>query len=103
MDKAMKYIQIAPKREHCRVEGGKISGWMPIGHDRGVLYTYQAPEHMHFVKAEYKLALDAFCTAIALASKRWQVEEALNAHFGNIEGTFEIQDCHVNPYANERN
>lgn len=99
MDKTVKTIQIAPHREDCRVNGGTITGWMPHYNGGGVLYTYKAPEHMHFVAGEEKLAVDAFCAAIAMASKRYQVEDALNAHFGNINGTFEIQDCPVNPYS----
>lgn len=97
----MKYIQIAPNREDCRVEGGTIRGWMPDGRGGGILYTYQAPEHMHFVESEIPLAVNAFCEAIFLASKRWQVEEVLNAHFGNIKGTFEIQDCPKNPFSHD--
>ena len=99
----MKTIQISPKKEDCRIEGGKITGWMPLYNGGGVLYTYQAPENMQFEQSDMDAAMKAFRAAIALSDRRWQVEDALNAQFGDIKGEFKIQDCPVNPYANERN
>lgn len=97
----MTAIQISPNKEDCRCEGGRIQGWMPRYEGGGILYTYQAPEHMKFKEQDRSLAIDAFRAAIALASKRYQVEDALNAHFGKIKGTFEIEDCPDNPFTHE--
>lgn len=78
----MKTIQIAPNREDCRIEGKKVIGTMD-----GRTFIFELPENVRMprAKAVRETMISNFCEAIALCSKRWQVEDLLNRHW-QIEG-----------------
>ena len=84
----METIQIAPHWEECTVEGGRITGTL------GERVFHYALPYTSDKKARNAWALfdndpetvkAAFCAAIALASKPWQITDALNRYF-DVEG-----------------
>ena len=76
----MKTIQIAPYDKDCKVIGHKITGTM-----NGRTFVYDIPSEYEVYSYQHEYLIKCFCAAIALASKPWQVTNALNEQFG-IEG-----------------
>ena len=76
----MRTIQIAPYREDCRVVGNQIIGTMG---ERTFVFTI--PSEYEVYSYQHEWLIEAFCAAIALSSKPWQVERLLNDRF-NIKG-----------------
>lgn len=72
----MKTIQIAPRMDEIQVQGNEIR----TDFAGGVTYT---AEGLRKYRDEY--LKDAFRQAIALCSKRWQIEQLLN-DFLHLEG-----------------
>lgn len=81
-------IEIAPSLKNTHIRKDVTI----IGHlsDGSRTYVYMLPEGWTFPQKGRKDIKHAFSCAIALASKSWQVEDALNAHFGNVPGKFHI-------------
>lgn len=81
----MRTIQIAPYREDCRIEGKKIIGTMG---ER--TFEFELPKRVRMPEDEptRQRLIEDFCAAIALSSKRWQVEDALNNHWQIKGGVF---------------
>lgn len=84
----MKTIQIAPNAADCTIKNGIITGAL------GERVFHYALPYTSDKKARNAWALfdndpetvkAAFCAAIALASKPWQVTDALNRYF-DVEG-----------------
>lgn len=78
----MKTIQIAPKATDCKVVGNEI-----IGKWNGRTLVYTIPSDVEVYDYQHPYLIRTFCTAIALSSKPWQVERALNEYYG-INGKF---------------
>lgn len=78
----MKTIQIAPKKSDCKVVGNEI-----IGKWNGRTLVYAIPSDVEVYSYQHESLIKAFRTAIALSSKPWQVELALNNYYG-INGKF---------------
>lgn len=84
----MKTIEIAPSLENTHIVGNKkIVGRLKDG---SRTYVYMLPEGYTFPAKGRKAIKHAFSCAIALASKSWQVTDALNDYFGGVAGTFHI-------------
>lgn len=84
----MKTIEIAPSLKNTHIVGDtKIVGRLKDG---SRTYVYDLPELTRFGKQGRKEYKKAFSAAIALASYKWQVEEALNAQFGGVQGKLTI-------------
>lgn len=81
----MRTIQIAPNESDCRIDGRKVIGTMG---DR--TFVYEFPERVRMPEDEQDKAkiVFAFCAAIAMSSKSWQVEDGLNRVFGIKGGKF---------------
>lgn len=75
----MKTIEIAPSRKNTHIRKNKIWGNLSDG---SRTYILDLPKGSYFARKDYSAAKHAFSCAIALASKKWQVEEALSKHFG---------------------
>ena len=68
----METIKIAPSHDEVIIEGNEVR----TDFAGGIVYR---AEGLGKFKDEYIKA--SFCTAIALASKKWQLEDILNSHF----------------------
>ena len=75
----IKTIEIAPSRKNTRIRKNMIIGRLSDG---SRTYVLDLPKDSTFARKDYKEAKDAFRAAIALASKKWQVEETLSSVFG---------------------
>lgn len=84
----MKTIEIAPSLKNTHIRKDTTI----IGHleDGSRTYVYMLPEGYTFPAKGRKAIKHAFSCAIALASKSWQVTDALNDYFGGVAGTFHI-------------
>ncbi len=78
----MRSIQIAPNESDCRIDGRKVIGTMG---DR--TFVYEFPERARVSLPESQIVF-AFCMAIAMSSRGWEVEEKLNRAFGARGGKF---------------
>lgn len=84
----METIQIAPNAADCTIKNGIITGTLGerVFH-YALPYTSdkKARNAWALFEADPENVKAAFCAAIAMASKPWQITDALNSHFG-IEG-----------------
>lgn len=76
----MKTIQIAPRKEDCRIDGNKVTGTMD-----GRTFVYEIPDKYEIDEVVHDTLIKSFRQAIALCSKQWQVESLMNDYWG-IEG-----------------
>ena len=84
----MKTIEIAPSLENTHIVGNKkIVGRLSDG---SRTYVYDLPKGYKFPTKGRNEFKHAFSCAIALASKKWQAEDALNNHFGGVAGVLTI-------------
>lgn len=81
----MKTIQIAPYKKDCKIEDNKVIGTM-----NGRTFVFELPKNVRMPKDEptRQAMINNFCEAIALCSKRWQIEDCLNRHWQIIGGKF---------------
>ena len=84
----MKTIEIAPSLKNTHIlKDTKIVGRLKDG---SRTYVYDLPKPYTFPKEGRKEIKHAFSCAIFIASKAWQVEDALNKAFGDVAGKFTI-------------
>ena len=81
-----KTIQIAPYLKDCTITEHQIIGIMD-----GKKYIFTLPEGYEFDLEASREYIRAFQQAIALASKTWQAEGALNDAFGIKGGRFTVE------------
>ena len=80
MEVTHKTIEIAPSLRNTHIIADtKIIGRLKDG---SRTYVYDLPKGFTFGKKNRKEYKRAFSIAIAMASKLWQAEDALNRHFG---------------------
>lgn len=86
----MKTIEIAPSLKNTHIVGNNsIVGRLKDG---SRTYVYDLPEGYEFPKDGRNDFKHAFSFAIAMASKKWQAEDALNDAFGVKDGKLTIID-----------
>lgn len=84
----MKTIEIAPSLKNTHIVGNKkIVGRLSDG---SRTYVYDLPKGYEFPSKGRTAIKQAFSAAIALASKKWQAEDALNNSFGGVAGVLTI-------------
>lgn len=84
----MKTFEIAPSLKNTHIlKDTKIVGRLKDG---SRTYIYELPKGLEFPSKGRKEIKHAFSCAIALASYKWQAEDALNKAFGDVAGKFTI-------------